>query len=86
MADIGNFDFNSPKIDVVNFDHHETNEVGFENSIISKGLSSAAELIFNVFEDWDLKLDRDIATCILSGIIGDTGFSDTQTSLQKLWK
>ncbi|MEK7061152.1 MAG: DHH family phosphoesterase [Patescibacteria group bacterium] len=69
----GILDFNSPKIDVVNFDHHETNEVGFENSIISKGLSSAAELIFNVFEDWDLKLDRDIATCILSGIIGDTG-------------
>ena len=69
----GILDFNPPKIDVINIDHHETNEIGFENSIISKGLSSASELIFNVFEDWNLEINKDIAMCILSGIIGDTG-------------
>jgi len=69
----GILDFNPPQINVVNFDHHETNEVGFKISIISKGLSSTAELLDNVFEDWGVKLDKDIATCLLSGIIGDTG-------------
>lgn len=69
----GILDFAPPKIDVINFDHHETNEVGFENSVISKGLSSTTELLYNVFEDWGVKLDKDIATCLLSGIIGDTG-------------
>ena len=69
----GILDFNPHGVSVVNFDHHETNEVGFENSIISKGLSSTAELLYNVFEDWAVELDREIATCLLSGVIGDTG-------------
>lgn len=69
----GILDFTPPKIDVINFDHHETNEVRFENSIVSKGLSSTAELLYQVFEDWDVELDKEIATCLLSGIIGDTG-------------
>ncbi len=69
----GILDFDSPTIEVINFDHHETNEVGFENSIISKGLSSTAELLYQVFEDWGVKLDKEMATCLLSGIIGDTG-------------
>jgi phosphoesterase RecJ-like protein len=66
-------DFNPHGVGVVNFDHHETNEVTFGNSIISKGLSSTTELLYGVFEDWGIKLDKDIATCLLSGIIGDTG-------------
>jgi phosphoesterase RecJ-like protein len=69
----GILDFTSPKIDVINFDHHETNEVGFENSMVSKGLSSTTELLYDVFEDWGVQMDKDMATCILSGIIGDTG-------------
>jgi len=69
----GILDFTPPKVKVINFDHHETNEVGFENSIVSKGLSSTTELLYGVFEDWDIKPDKEIATCLLSGIIGDTG-------------
>ena len=69
----GNLDFDPPKIDVINLDHHETNEIEFENSIISKGLSSTAELLYQVFEDWGVELDKEIATCLLSGVIGDTG-------------
>jgi phosphoesterase RecJ-like protein len=69
----GVLDFKAPKIKIINFDHHETNEVGFENSIVSKGLSSTTELIYDVFEDWGVSLDKNIATALLSGVIGDTG-------------
>ena len=69
----GALDFKPPKLEVINFDHHETNEVGFKNSIVSKGLSSTTELLYEVFDDWGIKLDKDIATSLLSGIIGDTG-------------
>lgn len=69
----GVLDFSPPGVKVINFDHHETNEVGFENLIVSKGLSSTAELVYGVFEDWGVELDKDMATAILSGIIGDTG-------------
>lgn len=69
----GLLDFKPPKTEVINFDHHETNEVGFENSIVSKGLSSTTELLYDVFKDWSIGLDKEMATCLLSGIIGDTG-------------
>lgn len=69
----GILDFIPPKIGIINFDHHETNEVGFENSIVSKGLSSTTELLYSVFEDLGIGLNKDIATTLLSGIIGDTG-------------
>jgi len=69
----GIMDFNPHGVKVVNFDHHETNEVTFQSSIISKGLSSTAELLYGLFEDWGIKLDKDIAECLLVGIIGDTG-------------
>jgi bifunctional oligoribonuclease and PAP phosphatase NrnA len=69
----GVLDFAPPKIKVINFDHHETNEVGFENSIVSKGLSSTTELLYDVFEDWGVELNKDMATALLSGVVGDTG-------------
>ena len=69
----GIMDFNPHGVKVINFDHHETNEVTFQNAIISKGLSSTAELLYGIFEDWNIELDKDIAECLLSGIIGDTG-------------
>lgn len=81
----GILDFIPPKLKVINFDHHETNEVGFENSIVSKGLSSTAELLYDVFEDWGITLDKDMATALLSGIIGDTGvFRYTNVTSQTL--
>lgn len=69
----GILDFKDPGIGIVNFDHHETNEVGFKDSIVAKGLSSTTELLYGVFEDWGIGLDKDIATCLLAGIVGDTG-------------
>ncbi len=66
-------DFKRPEISMINFDHHETNEVDIQNKIIEKGLSSVCELLYKVFEDWQIDFDKSIAEALLSGIIGDTG-------------
>lgn len=66
-------DFKKPEIAIINFDHHETNEADIPNKIVEKNLSSVCELLYNMFEDWRVEIDKNIAEALLSGIIGDTG-------------
>jgi len=66
-------DFEPPEICTLNIDHHETNEINLPDAIIQKGLSSTCELLYGLFEDWRLGIDKKIAEALLAGIIGDTG-------------
>ena len=61
-----------PKIPIIVIDHHQTNPKFGKVNLIDRNISSAAELLFLVLEDWNIKLDKNIATTILAGIIGDT--------------
>lgn len=62
-----------PNIPVVVIDHHKTNPGYGKINLIDNRVSSAAELLYSVFEDWGVSIDKDMATTLLSGIIGDTG-------------
>lgn len=76
-------------IKTIVIDHHSTNE-GFGNiNLIDAKMPSCAEILFLVFEDWNIPIDKDIATTILTGIIGDTGgfqFPGTSKSLKSASK
>ena len=73
------------EIDLVVIDHHHTNTCFGALNLIDEEMSSTAELVYLMFVDWGVKIDKDTATALLTGIIGDTGiFKYPNTSYQTL--
>jgi len=77
------FQFSEEKI--ITFDHHlESNQKG-RIKIIEPDFSSTSEMIYLWLSDLGVEIDKDIATCLLTGIIYDTGgFKHISTSSQTL--
>lgn len=63
-------DFKGPKIDI---DHHPDNKLFGDVNIVEPSTSSVAELMYYFFDVADFRLDKDAATCLLTGIFTDTG-------------
>lgn len=61
-----------PKISYFVIDHHEGNRFEKENKLVDTSASAAAEIIYKLFLDWRVKIDRQTATMLLAGILGDT--------------
>jgi len=61
------------KIKTITIDHHATNTKYGDINLLDKNVTSVGELLFLIFEDWEIKIDKDIANCLMTGIIGDTG-------------
>ena len=75
-ADVERLGFARPLFDraatTICIDHHETN-VGFAGyNFIDPAASSTAEMVFELI-DAITEVDKDIATAIYAGIVGDTG-------------
>src|SRR3989338_7315355 len=71
---------------LINIDHHPDNENFGDLNIVDSKKSSVAELVYDFFIHHNWKIDKDIATCLLTGIITDTGsfqHSNTQVSTLK---
>lgn len=66
---------------IINIDHHASNPgYGSLNAIDSRA-SSTCEIVYKFFKTIKYKIDRRIATCLLSGIISDTsGFANSATN------
>jgi len=61
------------KLTTVVIDHHKTNELYGDINLVDENKGSTAEMLYLLFEDWKLKIDKKTADCLLAGIIGDTG-------------
>lgn len=75
------------KIPIINIDHHPDNENFGHVNIVDAKKSSVAELVYDLFLHHSWPIDKDIATCLLTGIIADTGsfqHSNTQASTLKV--
>ena len=65
---------------VINLDHHFTSERFGDISIVRPEACSASEVVWDLFSEMGLRPAADVATCLLWGIMGDTGgfrFSST---------
>ncbi len=62
-----------PKIKKIVIDHHKTNESFAEINLVDDEISSTAELLYDIFEDWGTGVTKSIAQNLLTGIIADTG-------------
>lgn len=67
------FPENIPEEKIITIDHHlETNHRG-KIKIIEPELSSTSEIIYSLINYLGIDIDKDIATCLLAGILYDTG-------------
>lgn len=71
------FFFHTP---IINIDHHPSNENFGQVNIIDLKATSVAEVLLRLLVDFKKELlDKDIATCLLAGIIAKTKSFTTQT-------
>ncbi len=70
----------------VNIDHHASNEYLGKINLVDLTATSTCEILVALFESFGEKLiDETIATCLLTGIITDTGsFQNTNTTPKSL--
>ncbi len=73
-------------IPTINIDHHPDNQIFGTVNIVDPNKSSVAELVYDIFKFNRWTIDKQIATCLLTGIITDTGsfmHSNTQSTTLK---
>lgn len=71
---------------IINIDHHPDNKMFGDVNIVNSGKSSVAELVYDFFVYNNWPITKEVATCLLTGIITDTGsfkHSNTQSSTLK---
>lgn len=74
-----------PKPFLINVDHHLTNEYFGDIDLVLPEYSSACQILFDFIKKNKLATNKDIATCLLTGIITDTGgFTNPATTFPSL--
>jgi len=72
------------KIKIINIDHHSSNQ-GFADLNIVEIVSSTSEIIFRMFKDQNIQINKKISTCLLTGLTYDTAyFTNSATSKEAL--
>ena len=61
------------KIPLVNIDHHPDNSLKIKQTWLDPSSSSTAEMVFYLLTELEVEITKEIATCLLFGILGDTG-------------
>lgn len=54
-------------------DHHMQNTLDADLHVVNENASSTCQLVYELLESTDIPLDNDIATCLFTGIVTDTG-------------
>lgn len=58
---------------VINVDHHPGNDDFGTHNLVVTHVSSTAELITRLLQDLNVEIDKEIATCLYTGLVTDTG-------------
>lgn len=71
--------------EVINIDHHPTNHGYGKYNLVVPTAASATMVVYQMLTDLDFPLDRNSATCLLTGIYTDTGsFMHSNTDSETL--
>lgn len=69
------------KTKLVNMDHHISNTKFGEINLVEENASATAEIVYKLIKTMGIFIDKDIADCIYTGIVTDTGmFQYSNTS------
>ncbi|MBI2426671.1 MAG: DHH family phosphoesterase [Candidatus Kerfeldbacteria bacterium] len=73
------------RIKILNIDHHSTNEFFGDVNIVDTHAASTADVVFRFLDYHRVVWSADMATCLLTGILTDTGnFSNQGTTIQAM--
>ncbi len=71
----GNKEIKLPDIKKIVIDHHKTNNLSdVYIRLLDEKASATAEIVYRLFSDWGINIDKNITTSLFSGIAGDTVF------------
>lgn len=63
-----------PDVPIINIDHHITNTRYGDINLIDDKMPSASSVVLRLLEENNIPLRRDVATCIYTALVEDTGF------------
>lgn len=70
---------------IINIDHHLTNEFYGHHNLVMSEAASTTEILYRFLKINNLKIDKYIATCLLTGVVTDTShFSNPATTASSL--
>lgn len=70
---------------IINFDHHPDNTNFGTINVVDPSTSAVAELVYYFLKEEKTQIDKNIATCLLTGIFTDTGgFKHANTTAEAL--
>lgn len=79
--------FKTPNLPVINIDHHPSNDNFGQINLIDTSAAATTSIIYQLLLIWNVKITREIATCLLTGIYTDTGsfmHSNTNSDVYKV--
>lgn len=68
-----NYDIRRVVNTLVNIDHHPTNTFFGDLNIVEIRASAVAEIVYEIIKEFSLKIPLNVAYCLMTGIITDTG-------------
>lgn len=75
----------SPRPTIIKIDHHPSGEEFGDINLIETNASSTTDIIFRLFEHNRVKINKEISTCLLCGIVTDTcSFSNLATTPESM--
>ncbi len=69
---VGNEYFEKAKQTIV-IDHHGSNKMYGDINFVNPVAPACCQILIGMFQYFDIKIDKELGTCILTGIITDTG-------------
>jgi phosphoesterase RecJ-like protein len=77
--------YKESKIKILLIDHHTQGDLAniADLSLIEPKSCSVSEMIFNILEELNIELDKNIATCLLTGIETDTSSFQNQNTTKE---
>lgn len=64
---------NRKEFDFIRIDHHQDDTIVGGLSIAQNDKSSTSEILTALYEDWNVNITSEMATCLLTGVVGDSG-------------
>ncbi|QQE80846.1 bifunctional oligoribonuclease/PAP phosphatase NrnA [Alicyclobacillus sp. SO9] len=60
-------------VEIINIDHHRTNPQYGAAAIVDAEASATCELVYHVARELEITLSKELATCLYTGLLTDTG-------------
>ena len=77
----------SQDVEILNIDHHPTNDGFGQVNLIHTSSASTTQIVFELSNALDIKLTEELATCLYTGLMTDTGgfrYSNTTPEVMKI--